>query len=171
MNIVLVNPEIPQNTGNIARTCAATGAVLHLVKPLGFRLDDKYMKRAGLDYWFLTDVRVHDSWDAFCAANLEARMHYLTTKAPRGYCEVTYQSEDFLVFGRETRGLPEQLLAENYDRCVRIPMRAEARSLNLSNSVAIVLYEALRQLDFSGLSSAGHLRDAEGGGGDWVDYI
>lgn len=170
MNIVLVNPEIPQNTGNIARTCAATGATLHLVKPLGFSLDDRYMKRAGLDYWFLTDVRVHESWDDFLKANPGARMHYATTKAPRDYCQARYAPDDFLVFGRETRGLDETLLAQNYERCVRIPMRPEARSLNLSNSVAIVLYEALRQLDFPGLSGEGRLRSEPPAAG-WSDYI
>lgn len=170
MNIVLVNPEIPQNTGNIARTCAATGATLHLVKPLGFSLDDKYMKRAGLDYWFMTDVRVHESWEAFLEANPGARLHYATTKAPRDYCQVRYEADDYLVFGRETRGLDETLLAKNYEKCVRIPMRAEARSLNLANSVAIMLYEALRQLDFPGLSGEGtlHRETPEPG---WRDYL
>lgn len=170
MNIVLVNPEIPQNTGNIARTCAATGAALHLVKPLGFSLDDKYMKRAGLDYWFLADVRVHESWEDFLKANPGARMHYATTKAPRDYCQAKYAPDDFLVFGRETRGLDEELLARNYEKCVRIPMRPEARSLNLANSVAIVLYEALRQLDFPGLTGEGRLHNETPAPG-WSDYI
>lgn len=170
MNIVLVNPEIPQNTGNIARTCAATGAALHLVKPLGFSLDDKYMKRAGLDYWFLADVRVHESWEDFLKANPGARMHYATTKAPRDYCQAKYAPDDYLVFGRETRGLDEELLARNYEKCVRIPMRPEARSLNLANSVAIVLYEALRQLDFPGLTGEGRLHRETPAPG-WSDYI
>lgn len=170
MHIVLVNPEIPQNTGNIARTCAATGAVLHLVKPLGFSLDDKYMKRAGLDYWFMTDVRVHESWEDFLKENPGARLHYATTKAPRDYCQVRYEADDYLVFGRETRGLDEELLAANYEKCVRIPMRAEARSLNLSNSVAIMLYEALRQLDFPGLSGEGQLHHETPAPG-WKDYL
>ncbi len=170
MNIVLVNPEIPQNTGNIARTCAATGAALHLVKPLGFSLDDKYMKRAGLDYWFLADVRVHESWEDFLKASPGARMHFATTKAPRDHCQAKYAPDDFLVFGRETRGLDEELLARNYERCIRIPMRPEARSLNLSNSVAIVLYEALRQLDFPGLSGEGRLHHETPAPG-WSDYI
>lgn len=170
MNIVLVNPEIPQNTGNIARTCAATGAALHLVKPLGFSLDDKYMKRAGLDYWFLADVRVHESWEDFLKANPGAPMHYATTKAPRDYCQAKYAPDDFLVFGRETRGLDEELLARNYEKCVRIPMRPEARSLNLANSVAIVLYEALRQLDFPGLTGEGRLHNETPAPG-WSDYI
>ncbi len=169
LNVVLVNPEIPQNTGNIARTCAATGAILHLVKPLGFQLDDKYMKRAGLDYWFLTDVRVHDSWRMFYEEHPGARMHFLTTKAPRTHAEVRYAPNDFLVFGRETKGLDESLLSANYENCVRIPMRAQARSLNLSNSVAIVLYEALRQLDFPGLAREGHLTGTQPG--EWVDYL
>lgn len=170
MNIVLVNPEIPQNTGNIARTCAATGATLHLVKPLGFSLDDKYMKRAGLDYWFLADVRVHESWEDFLKASPGVRMHFATTKAPRDHCQAKYAPDDFLVFGRETRGLDEELLARNYEKCIRIPMRPEARSLNLSNSVAIVLYEALRQLDFPGLSGEGRLHHETPAPG-WSDYI
>ena len=165
-----MNPEIPQNTGNIARTCAATGAVLHLVKPLGFSLDDKYMKRAGLDYWFLTDVRVHESWEDFLVANPGARMHFATTKAPRDHCQAKYAPDDFIVFGRETKGLDEALLAANYENCIRIPMRKEARSLNLSNSVAIVLYEALRQLDFPGLSGEGSLTHEKPSQG-WADYL
>lgn len=170
MNIVLVNPEIPQNTGNIARTCAATGMTLHLIKPLGFSLDDKYMKRAGLDYWFMTDVRVHESWEDFLKANPGANMYFATTKAPRDYCQAQYRVDDFLVFGRETKGLDEKLLAANYERCVRIPMRAEARSLNLSNSVAIMAYEALRQTGFPGLSGAGSLREEQPHEG-WADYV
>ena len=170
MHIVLVNPEIPQNTGNIARTCAATGMTLHLVKPLGFSLDDKYMKRAGLDYWFMADVRVHESWEDFLGENHGASMYFATTKAPRDYCQVRYGANDYLVFGRETRGLDEELLAANYERCVRIPMRAEARSLNLANSVAIMAYEALRQLDFPGLAGEGSLREAQPHDG-WADYI
>jgi tRNA (cytidine/uridine-2'-O-)-methyltransferase len=127
------------------------------------------MKRAGLDYWFLTDVRVHESWEAFLSAHPDARAHYLTTKAPRSYAEARYEPGDFLVFGRETKGLDEALLAANYDRCVRIPMRAEARSLNLSNSVAIVVYEALRQLDFPGLAREGRLTGGQAS--EWVDYL
>ena len=170
MHIVLVEPEIPQNTGNIARTCAATGAVLHLIKPLGFELSDKYLKRAGLDYWHLMHLEQHESWADFCAAYPGARMHFATTKGPRSYAEAVYGADDFLVFGRETKGLPETLLAANYARCIRIPMRAEARSLNLSNSVAIVLYEALRQQGFPGLLDEGSLTMAEPPG-DWRDYI
>ncbi|MBQ3270442.1 MAG: tRNA (uridine(34)/cytosine(34)/5-carboxymethylaminomethyluridine(34)-2'-O)-methyltransferase TrmL [Clostridia bacterium] len=171
LHIVLVNPEIPQNTGNIARTSAATGAKLHLIEPLGFELSDRYLKRAGLDYWHMMTYEVHESWEAFLSAYPGARMHYATTKAPRDYCAAQYGPEDFLVFGRETKGLEEELLAANYDRCIRIPMRPDARSLNLSNSVAIVLYEALRQLGFPGLSGQGHLHHTQPEGGEWKDYV
>ena len=171
MHVVLVNPEIPQNTGNIARTCAATGAMLHLIRPLGFELSDKYLKRAGLDYWHLMTCEVHESWQDFRERYPDAQLRYATTKAPADYCSVRYGPEDFLVFGRETRGLDEALLAENYDRCIRIPMRPEARSLNLSNSVAIVLYEALRQQQFPGLEPAGHLHHARPEGPEWRDYV
>ena len=171
LNIVLVNPEIPQNTGNIARTCAATGAVLHLVEPLGFSLSDKYLKRAGLDYWHLMTYHRYSSLEDFFRQHEGARMHFASTKAPRGYHEVEYRDGDFLVFGCETRGLPENLLKRVYDRCVRIPMRPEARSLNLSNSVAILLYEALRQTDFAGLSAQGHLTGRDEPEGAWMDYV
>ena len=171
MNIVLVNPEIPQNTGNIARTCAATGAMLHLVEPLGFSLSDKYLKRAGLDYWHLMRYRTYPGLEAFLEANPGARMHFATTKAPRDYCGAVYADGDFLVFGRETKGLDEELLAQNYDKCIRIPMRSDARSLNLSNSVAIVLYEALRQQGFPNLEGAGHLHHTRPEGSEWADYI
>ncbi len=171
MHIVLVNPEIPQNTGNIARTCAATGAMLHLIEPLGFELSDRYLKRAGLDYWHMMRYQVHADWQAFLAANPGARLHFATTKAPRDYCAARYEDGDYLVFGRETKGLDEALLAAHYDRCVRIPMRADARSLNLANSVAVVLYEALRQQGFPGLSGRGQLREARPEGGEWQDYI
>ena len=144
-HIVLVEPEIPQNAGNIARTCAATGCILHLVRPLGFEISDKYLKRAGLDYWHLVDVRVHDSLAEFLAEYPQARMHLFTTKARKTYAQAEYREGDFLVFGKETRGLEEEFLLEHADSCVRIPMRAEARSLNLSNSVAIAVYEGLRQ--------------------------
>ena len=170
MNIVLVEPEIPQNTGNIARTCAATGSHLHLVRPLGFSLADKYLKRAGLDYWNLMRYTVYDNLDEFYEKNPGASCYYASTKAARAYCDVRYGPDDYLVFGRETRGLDEALLRRVYDRCVRIPMRAEARSLNLSNSVAIVLYEALRQQRFAGLLEAGSLtQPAEGP--EWTDYV
>lgn len=171
MNIVLVNPEIPQNTGNIARSCAATGAMLHLIRPLGFSLDDKYMKRAGLDYWHLMSLRVYEDIGEFFRVNQGARMHFASTKAPRGYHEAEYRDGDFLVFGCETRGLPENLLEKVYDRCVRIPMREEARSLNLSNSVAILLYEALRQTGFEGLQSTGALTGREEETAPWLDYV
>lgn len=170
MNIVLVNPEIPQNTGNIARTCAATGARLHLIEPLGFELSDKYLKRAGLDYWKLMQYEVHPSWEAFCEKFPGTRMHFATTKAPRDYCAAEYGPDDFLVFGRETRGLDEKLLAEHYESCIRIPMRPDARSLNLSNSVAVVLYEALRQQGFPGLKGEGSLTQIDPPG-DWRDYV
>ena len=171
IHIVLYEPEIPQNTGNIARTCAATGAKLHLIEPLGFELSDKYLKRAGLDYWHMMTYEVHASWEAFRAACPDAALHFATTKAPRDYCGARYGPDDFLVFGRETKGLDEDLLAANYARCVRIPMRPDARSLNLSNSVAIVLYEALRQQGFPGLSGQGRLRHAQAEGGEWKDYV
>jgi len=171
MHIVLVNPEIPQNTGNIARTCAATGAKLHLIEPLGFELSDKYLKRAGLDYWHMMTYEVHPSWAALRERYPDAAFHFATTRAPRDYCAAAYGPDDFLVFGRETRGLDEELLAENYDRCVRIPMRPDARSLNLANSVAVVLYEALRQQGFPGLCGEGRLRPARPGEGDWADYV
>ena len=171
MHIVLVNPEIPQNTGNIARTCAATGAKLHLIEPLGFELSDKYLKRAGLDYWHMMTMEMHPSWAAFIEKYPNARLHLATTKAPRDYCQVQYQDGDFLVFGRETKGLDEELLANSYEKCVRIPMRPDARSLNLSNSVAIVLYEALRQLDFPDLLGQGRLHHTEPVGEEWRDYV
>ena len=171
MHIVLVNPEIPQNTGNIARTCAATGAMLHLIKPLGFELSDKYLKRAGLDYWHMMTLEVHDSWEDFLSKYPDARLHYATTKAPRDYCGAQFMDGDFLVFGRETKGLDEALLARNYEKCIRIPMRSDARSLNLSNSVAIVLYEALRQQGFPNLEGAGHLHHTRPEGPEWADYV
>lgn len=155
LHIVLVEPEIPQNTGNIARTCAATGCVLHLVEPLGFKLDDKKMKRAGLDYWHLLDVRKYSALDDFFVQNPDGRYFYATTKAPRAYHEARYQDGDYLLFGKETRGLPEALLTAQPERCIRIPMREGARSLNLSNSVAVVVYEALRQTGFENLKLAG----------------
>ena len=171
MNIVLVNPEIPQNTGNIARTCAATGAVLHLIRPLGFELTDKYLKRAGLDYWNLMEYYVYDDLEDFFRGHAGARCHYATTKAPKGYHEADYRDGDYIFFGCETRGLPENLLEKVYDRCIRIPMRAEARSLNLSNSVAIVLYEALRQNGFAGLSAEGRLTGRDEQAAHWLDYV
>ena len=171
MHIVLYAPEIPQNTGNIARTCAATGSVLHLIEPLGFELSDKYLKRAGLDYWHLMELHVHPDFDTMMREYPGAVYHFATTKAPRGYHEAAYGPDDFLVFGCETRGLPESLLQRVYDRCIRIPMRAEARSLNLSNSVAIVLYEALRQQGFPGLLDHGALTGRDDAASPWMDYV
>lgn len=151
MNIVLVEPEIPGNTGNIARLCAATGARLHLVRPLGFSTDDRYLKRAGLDYWHLLDLQYHDSFAALQAGYPTGRYYYLTTKAESAHTEMRYGADDFLVFGKETAGLPEALLAANPETCIRIPMIDGARSLNLSNAVAVVVYEALRQQGYPGL--------------------
>ena len=158
LNIVMVEPEIPQNTGNVARTCAATGARLHLVKPMGFEIDDKKLKRAGLDYWHLLDITYYESLDEFMEIHKDDTMFYFTTKAPRAYTEVDFPDDVYLLFGKETKGLPESLLAEHYDdRCVRIPMIDEARSLNLSNAVAIATYEFLRQKDFDKLLQEGKL--------------
>ena len=171
LNIVLVNPEIPQNTGNIARTCAATGAVLHLIRPLGFSLEDRYLKRAGLDYWNLMEYHVYEGCEAFFTAHSGIRCHYASTKAPRGYHEAEYRDGDYLIFGCETRGLPEDLLSREYEKCVRIPMREEARSLNLSNSVAIMLYEALRQNGFPGLCAEGKLTGRQEEDHPWLDYV
>ena len=159
IHIVLVEPEIPQNTGNIARTCAATGSELHLVKPLGYSLEDKYLKRAGLDYWKLMQYEVHPSWEAFCEKFPGARMHFATTKAPRDYTGARFSSDCWLFFGKETAGLPEDFRTAHYDRCIRLPMRSDARSLNLSNSVAILTYEALRQNGFPGLTGAGEMAE------------
>lgn len=161
LNIVLFEPEIPQNTGNIARTCAATGSVLHLIKPLGFDISDSAVKRAGLDYWHLVDVRVYESLDDFFGKNEVRQMRLFSTKAPRSYAEADYADGCFLFFGRETKGLPEEFLNAHYESCVRIPMRAEARSLNLSNSVAVGVFEALRQLDFPHLKDYGKMKGSE----------
>ncbi|MCI6085383.1 MAG: tRNA (cytidine(34)-2'-O)-methyltransferase [Selenomonas sp.] len=155
MHIVLVEPEIPGNTGNIARLCAATGMELHLVRPLGFSTDEKHLRHAGLDYWHLVRVYYHNCFAEVAVMYHGHAFHYLSTKAPRAYTEAAYGADDFLVFGKESKGLPEDLLQMVWDRAVRIPMIAEARSLNLSNSVAIVAYEALRQQQFAGLSDAG----------------
>ncbi len=157
LNIVLVEPEIPANTGNIARTCAATGARLHLVKPFGFSLDDKHLKRAGLDYWHLLDISYYDSIDDFFEKNKGGKFFYFTTKALSRHTDAEYSDGCYLVFGKETRGLPESLLVKNRERCVRIPMIEEARSLNLSNSVAIAAYEVLRQWDYPELLTHGEL--------------
>lgn len=156
LNIVMVEPEIPQNTGNVARTCAATGARLHLVEPMGFKVDDKKLKRAGLDYWHLLDITYYKDLNDFFEKN-QGHFFYFSTKARRIYSEVAYPDNAYLVFGKETRGLPEELLKANPDSCVRIPMISEARSLNLSNSVAIGVYEALRQWNYPQLQCAGEL--------------
>ena len=156
-NIVLVEPEIPQNTGNIARTCAATGCTLHLVKPLGFEISDRYLKRAGLDYWHLADVKIYENFEELCQKHPGARFRFYTTKARRRHTDADYREGDFLVFGRETRGLDEELLLAHPDECVRIPMIGEARSLNLSNAAAVAVYEALRQTGFDGLETCGNL--------------
>lgn len=161
LHIVLVEPEIPQNTGNIARSCAATGAILHLVKPLGFSVDDRHLKRAGLDYWHLVEIHYHDSVDEIFEKYPNGDFYFATTKAIHRYCDVKFKQDSFIFFGKETAGLPESLLRKHYDRCIRIPMKEGARSLNLSNSVAIVLYEALRQLDFPGLLEKGRLTSLE----------
>ena len=157
MHIVLVEPEIPQNTGNIARTCAATHSTLHLVHPLGFSIDEKQVKRAGLDYWHLVTIEEHPSFAQLQEEYPDAQFFYASTKAPRNHTEAQYPEDAFLVFGKETKGLPEELLHDNYDKCFRIPMVEGARSLNLANSVAIVVYEALRQNGFPGLQQEGHL--------------
>lgn len=156
INIVMVEPEIPQNTGNVARTCAATGARLHLVGPMGFKIDDKKLKRAGLDYWNLLDITYYDNLEDFFKKN-QGEFFYFTTKARKVYSDVEYPDNCYLFFGKETRGLPEELLIENPDRCVRLPMIGNARSLNLSNTVAIATYEALRQWDFPELQNFGQL--------------
>lgn len=157
INIVLVEPEIPQNTGNIARTCAATGASLHLVKPLGFEIDDRKLKRAGLDYWDKLDITYYENLDDFFAKNPDADFYCFTTKARHVYSDINYPKRVFLMFGKETKGLPEELLFANPDRCARIPMRDTLRSLNLSNSAAIAVYEVFRQRGFEGLRPDGEL--------------
>lgn len=171
MYVVLYAPEIPQNTGNIARTCAATRTHLILIEPLGFELSDKYMKRAGLDYFSMVDIQVLPDFEKLMEKYPHARYHFASTKAPRSYTEAQYGENDFLVFGCETKGLPESLLSRVYDRCVRIPMRPDARSLNLANSVAIVVYEALRQQGFPGLSEKGELTGRADESAPWMDYV
>ena len=157
LNIVLLEPEIPQNTGNIARTCAATGINLHLIEPLGFSVDDRYLKRAGLDYWDKVSVSIHKNLEEFMKSENPADCFYITTKGVKTHTEVSYSSNAYLFFGKETKGLPETLLKGNYDKCIRIPMKEDSRSLNLSNSAAIIAYEALRQLGFPGLCTEGKL--------------
>ncbi len=157
MNIVLLEPEIPANTGNIGRTCVASDTVLHLIKPLGFKTDDKSLKRAGLDYWRNLDVRYYESYEDFLEKNPDAEIWYATTKARRTYADVSYSKNCFLMFGKESAGIPEEILAANERHCIRIPMAKSQRSLNLSNSAAIVLYEALRQNGFLNLEEKGYL--------------
>ena len=159
LHIVLVEPEIPQNCGNIARTCAATGCCLHLIRPLGFDISDKAVKRAGLDYWHLVNVRDYENLEDFFQKNDVRRMWCLSTKAPRSYVEAAFEDGDFLFFGKETKGLPENFLEAHRDSCIRIPMRSEARSLNLSNAVAITVFEALRQMDFPHLQDFGIMKN------------
>ncbi len=164
INIILHEPEIPQNTGNIARTCAATGAALHIIKPMGFEIDDRKLKRAGLDYWDKLDITYYENYEDFLEKRPEAKgnIFYFTTKAPKSYTDVEeYPENVYIMFGKETRGLPEDLLYENKDMCVRIPMRDMLRSLNLSNSVAIAVYEILRRRNFQGLREDGQLTTRE----------
>ena len=157
LHIVLVEPEIPQNTGNIARTCAATGSVLHLVRPLGFDISDAAVKRAGLDYWRFVTVKVYENLDDLFQKNRIEQLRLFSTKAPRAHTDADYRDGCFLFFGKETKGLPEDFLRAHYDDCVRIPMRSAARSLNLSNSVAVGVFDALRQLEYPNLSEHGAL--------------
>lgn len=161
INIVLLEPEIPANTGNIGRTCVAAGARLHLIEPMGFNISQKEVKRAGLDYWDDLDVTVYDSYNDFMLKNPEAKIYMATTKAKQRYTQVKYENDCFIMFGKESAGIPEEILLKNKETCVRIPMNHEIRSLNLANSVAIVLYEALRQNDFEGLASEGNLHKYE----------
>ena len=157
IHIVLHQPEIPQNTGNIARTCAATGASLHLIHPLGFEINDRQLKRAGLDYWPLLDIHHYDSTDEFLREHGAEKIWFFSTKGPRTYTDVRYEGDIWMMFGKETAGLPEELLLDHPDSTVRIPMLPHLRSLNLSNSVAVAVYEALRQNQFEGLQEAGTL--------------
>ena len=158
LHVVLVEPEIPMNTGNIARTCACTGAHLHLIRPLGFDISERAVRRAGLDYWHLVDISVYDSLDDFFTRHPEATDIWLaTTKAPQSYCEASFRDGCWLFFGKETAGLPLAFRERHRERCIRLPMRSDARSLNLANSVAILVYEALRQTGFPGLSDTGEM--------------
>jgi len=160
-NIVMVEPEIPQNTGNVARTCSVTGARLHLVGPMGFKIDDKKLKRAGLDYWHTLDITMYDSIDEFFEKNQGGNFYFASTKSLNRYCDVNFKDGDYILFGKETKGLDEKLLKSNKEKCIRIPMAHNQRSLNLSNSVAIILYEALRQNDFFELETEGSLTKFE----------
>ena len=161
MQIVLHQPEIPANTGNIGRTCVATGTTLHLIEPLGFRLDEKSIKRSGMDYWEHLDVKRYIHYKEFLEKNPRAKIWYATTKARRSYMEVSFGENDYIMFGKESAGIPEEILVDNEETCIRIPMLPEIRSLNLSNSVAIVLYEALRQNDFKSMERTGKLHRLE----------
>ena len=161
LNIVLYEPEIPANTGNIGRTCVATGTRLHLIEPLGFRLDEKALKRAGMDYWKDLDVTTYVNWDDFCEKNPNAKIYMATTKGRHVYSDVSYEPDCFIMFGKESAGIPEEILLEHKETAVRIPMLDHIRSLNLGNSVAIVLYEALRQNGFAGMNTEGHLHRLE----------
>lgn len=163
-NVVLVEPEIPQNTGNIVRTCAATGCRLHLVRPLGFEVSDKYLKRAGLDYWHYVEIEFYDSVEEVLQRNAGSTFYFFSTKAARTHSDIAYKEGDFLVFGKETKGLPESLLAAHYEQAVRIPMIGEIRSLNLSNSVAIAVYEGWRQCGYAEGNRIGKLREFLPGG-------
>ena len=157
LNIVLFEPEIPANTGNIGRTCVATGTRLHLIEPLGFHLDEKAIKRAGMDYWSELDVTTYVNWEDFCGKNPGAKIYMATTKGRHVYTEVSYEPDCYIMFGKESAGIPEEILVDYEDTCIRIPMIGEIRSLNLGNSAAIVLYEALRQNGFAGMNLEGHL--------------
>ena len=157
MHIILHQPEIPANTGNIGRTCVATGTTLHLIEPLGFHLDEKSIKRAGMDYWERLDVTRYINFEEFRERHPNAKIWYATTKAKRLYTEAVFGKDDFIMFGKESAGIPEELLVEHEETCIRIPMLDEIRSLNLSNAAAIVLYEALRQNDFAGMQRVGEL--------------
>ena len=161
LNIVLFEPEIPQNTGNIGRTCVATNTRLHLIEPLGFRLDEKSLRRAGMDYWKDLDVTTYANFDEFMSKNPGAKIYMATTKAPNVYSEVSYEPDCYIMFGKESAGIPEEILVHHKENSIRIPMVGDIRSLNLSNSVAIVLYEALRQNNFIGMTKEGHLHRLE----------
>lgn len=159
MNIVLLEPEMPANTGNIGRTCVATGTKLHLIEPLGFRLTDKNIKKAGLDYWKDLDVTVYMNFEDFLIRNKEAKIYMATTKAKQTYVDVSYEPDSYIMFGKESAGIPEEILMEYKETCIRVPMIEETRSINLSNSVSIILYEALRQNQFEGLGLYGDLHN------------
>lgn len=157
INVVLHEPEIPANTGNIGRTCAATGIQLHLIKPLGFSLDEKHLRRAGMDYWSSLNVKIYENYEDFLKKNPGAKIYYATTKAKKVYTQASYEPDCYIMFGKESAGIPEEILVDNEATCVRIPMIGDMRSLNLSNSVAIIAYEALRQNDFEGMRMQGEL--------------